>query len=64
MSRIQEIALTAQLACIALANVPGVSRPVEGALLLGSFWFLGVNVGSWASSTRFGANRDRAKRAC
>lgn len=34
-----------QVAFLACSYMPGVSQPAEGALLLISLWFFGLNVG-------------------
>lgn len=38
--------VVAQLALLAIAYLPGVSEPAQGALLLTSLWFFGAYLGA------------------
>ena len=46
MDHVQTLALVAQIACTALAYMLDISDAAKGALLLASFWCLGVNIGA------------------
>lgn len=51
---VQPVSLAAQAALAAAALMPGVGQPAKGALLLASFWFWGVRIGSLLYGRRLG----------
>lgn len=44
---VRPVLLAVQAALTAAALMPGVAQPAKGAMLLASFWFWGVQIGSF-----------------
>ena len=51
---VRPVSFAAQAALVAAALMPGVEQPAKGAMLLASFWFWGVRIGSLLYGKRRG----------
>lgn len=53
---VRNAALAGQVSLLACSLMPGVAQPAKGAMLLASFWFWGVRIGSLLYGKRLGGD--------